>query len=62
VPLERPDALVEAAAGKGMRVKTLDENRKPVLEPMAVGEKMSPKQKDMTQKEMKSSSTRGPAR
>jgi len=59
VPLGRLDALLKAAAEKGVRVTRLDENWNQVLEPMAESEKMSPKQKDMMKKAMKSKAAMG---
>ena len=59
VPLERLDALLKAAAEKGVRVSRLEENSNWALVPMAEGEKMSPKQKDMMQKAMKSKAAMG---
>jgi hypothetical protein len=59
VPLGRLDALLKAAAAKGVRVTRLDENWNQVLEPMAESEKMSPKQKDMMQEAMTSKAAMG---
>ncbi|MES0385665.1 MAG: hypothetical protein ABUJ98_13920, partial [Hyphomicrobium sp.] len=59
VPLERLDALLKAAAEKGVRVSRLEENSNWALVPMAEGEKMSPKQKDMMHKTMESKAAMG---
>lgn len=60
VPLERLDALVKAAQENGVRTTRLDEATwNQILEPMAEGEEMSPKQKSIMEKAMKSKAAMG---
>jgi len=59
VPLERLDALLKAAAEKGVRVSRLEENSNWALVPMAEGETMSSKQKNMMKKAMQSKAAMG---
>jgi hypothetical protein len=59
VPLERLDALLKAAAEKGVRVSPLEENSNWALVPMAEGETMSVKQKNMMKKAMQSKAAMG---
>ncbi|MCK5088348.1 MAG: hypothetical protein KAQ88_00070, partial [Hyphomicrobiaceae bacterium] len=59
VPLGRLDALLKAAAEKGVRVSRLEENSNWALVPMAEGETMSSKQKNMMKKAMQSKAAMG---
>ena len=59
VPLERLDALLKAAAEKGVRVSRLEENSNWALVPMAEDETMSSKQKNMMKKAMQSKAAMG---
>lgn len=60
VPLERLDALIKAAEEKGVRTTRLEEETwNQILAPMAESEEMSPKQKSMMEKAMKSKAAMG---
>ena len=59
VPLARLDALLKAAAEKGVRVSRLEEKSNWALVPMAEGETMSVKQKNMMKKAMQSKAAMG---
>ena len=59
IPPERLEAFLKAAAAKGVRVSQLDKDSNWALVPMAEGEKMSPKQKDMMHKTMESKAAMG---
>jgi hypothetical protein len=59
VPVERLDVLLKAAAERGVRVSRLEENSNWALVPMAEGETMSSKQKNMMKKAMQSKAAMG---